>query len=354
MRNANYINHITLLLDASSSMQRHRHDLVKVADAQIGMLAERSKFHDQETRITVYSFTHDGMGNDFKCLVYDKDVLRMPSIAGLYHPNGWTPLADAVTFVIGDLKLIPEKYGDHSHLLYVLTDGYECLPGATSTQTHTNRRNLPTLLGGLPVNWTIAAFAPDAVSKHELVNFGFPRDNIKIWDPNESIQEVGVAMAASTDYYMGTVRSSGARSTKNLLSMNAPDLSEIKQTMPTMTHGSYYFEQVTEDDLGKVTNGRIDEFMQLKTGKPYSPDGRTYYQMTQRVRIQPNKKIAIADKQGNVYTGAEARVKLGLYPEGTGAEVRVSPGRWKDYDVFVQSTSFNRRLYPGTRVLVMR
>lgn len=345
-KSANYINHITLLLDASSSMTRYRHDLVKVADAQITHLAERSKFHDQETRITVYTFTHDGMGANIPCLIYDKDVLRMPSISGLYHPNGWTPLCDAITQAIADMKLVSEKYGDHSHLLYVLTDGYE------NRSRQQNRTGLQGLIRSLPDNWTVAAFAPDVMSKTELIKYGFHKDNIKVWDVNEGVEEVGAAMAYTTDMYM-TARAQGTRSTTSLFSMAAPAASDVKATMTPMTKGSFWVENVTTEEVAKVDNGRIDQIMQLKTGKPYSPDGRTFYRMDKRERIQPGKKIAIVDKQGNAYTGSAARTLLGLPPEGS-TEVRVSPGRWTEYEVYVQSTSNNRKLFPGTRVLVMR
>jgi outer membrane lipoprotein-sorting protein len=72
---SNIINHIVLVLDASSSMGPFANELVKVADKQIAYLAQRSKELDQETRITVYTFaTKDYYGSpDIRCLIYDKD-----------------------------------------------------------------------------------------------------------------------------------------------------------------------------------------------------------------------------------------------------------------------------------------
>jgi hypothetical protein len=56
MSGENYINHVALVLDASSSMSSHRSTVVKVADEQIKHLARRSTELDQETRVTVYAF----------------------------------------------------------------------------------------------------------------------------------------------------------------------------------------------------------------------------------------------------------------------------------------------------------
>jgi hypothetical protein len=67
----NYINHVALVLDASSSMSHLSRKVVDVADQQIAYLARRSRELDQETRVTVYVFA-----DKVECVIYDKDVLR--------------------------------------------------------------------------------------------------------------------------------------------------------------------------------------------------------------------------------------------------------------------------------------
>jgi hypothetical protein len=356
---ANNINHVTFALDASHSMSRLASDLVKVADSQIQFLAERSKFHDQETRITVYTFTHPGYGTaDIKCLIYDKDVLRMPSIAGLYHTDGWTPLCDAITLAVADMKLIPQKYGDHSFLLYVLTDGLE------NKSKIDNVYGLSRLLADLDTtaNWTLAGFVPSPIARNELQKYGFAKGNIQVWDPTEtgSLEEVNQTMRVSTDRFMAD-RTKGVRATKSLFHMAAPAVADVIKALTPMTTGSYYFEQVTEEDTDSANSYRvrIDQFMQGKLGKPYIPDGNCFYQMTKRERIQPHKRIAVAvpshkDQSVMVYVGKNARKMLDLPPEEAGTEVRVSPGRWKDYKVFISTTSMNRYLHANTSLLVMR
>jgi hypothetical protein len=349
----NIISHIVLILDRSTSMTPHEKAVPQVGDKLIAGLAAH-RIPDQETRITVYTFSTPQAGaiSAATCLIYDMDVLRVPSIAGMYEVAGGTALCDAMLDVIADLKLTPEKYGDHSFLVYLLTDGEEL------HSTSGGRRALPGVIGALPDNWTLAGFTPNATGKHWLTRWGFPPGNIEIWDParNDAVEEAGAAMASATGAYL-TSRSAGVRSTTSLFTMNAPSVSELKRTLTPLTQGSYFFLTVDEESLRQVERGRIDQFTALKTGKPYSP-GMVFYEMTVRVRIQDHKKVAVAiwDKASNaeqVYSGAHARAMLGLPEKG---EVRVSPGPWsaKGYKVFIASTSYNRRLIPGTRVLVLR
>jgi len=65
--------------------------------------------------------------------------------------------------------------------------------------------------------------------------------------------------------------------------------------------------------------------------------------------VQDHKQIAIRDKKtGVIYSGVNARQMLGLPYHGT---VKVVPGNHGAYDIFIQSTSVNRKLVKGTQVL---
>lgn len=349
------INHRIIVLDASSSMEGLADDVVKVTDTQVAGLAEKSTLHDQETRISVFTFSspqyHDHL--PAKCLIYEKDVLRMPSIAGMYKPYGNTALCDALISVIADMRLTPEKHGDHGFWLDVVTDGYE------NSSIPNSILMLPEIIRKLPGNWTLAGFCPSQDSKRKLTYYGFPAGNISIWNPEEegAVEAVGMAMAGATDTYM-SMRTTGVRSTTSLYSMAAPRASDLKKSLTPVTPGSYYLLSVTAEDLAKIDNGRIDQFFQLKTGQSYTP-GLCYYEMTKRERIQHYKKLAVAiyDKDSNseqVYMGANARQMLGLPAESERLEVRVSPGSFKGYKVYILSTSLNRKLAVGSRLLVMR
>lgn len=358
----NKIHHITYVLDQSGSMERHRHDVPKVMDDLIRRLAEDSKNHPgEETRVSVFAFSSP-QDQHFECYLYDMDVLHVPSIERLYKITGGTALCDAMVQVIEDIAVIPEKYGEHFHLVYLVSDGEEL------HSTMTGKQRLPVLIRQLPENVTLGAFTPSMTGKQFLMRYGFHKDNISVWDPTQqgAVLEAGRQMAASTNTYMATTRSGGAKSVSNLFTANAPSAATLKQGLTPLTPGAYYFQSVTAEDLAQIERGRIDQFMELKARQErpgvayfYTP-GRSYYEFSKRERIQHYKQFAIAmvDRDTNeeiVYTGAGIREKLGLPTDGK-TEVRVSPGEWtrKGYKVYVLTTSNNRKLIPGTRVLVMR
>lgn len=341
---ANIINHIVLVLDASSSMQKVSKELIKVADNQIKYLATRSQDLDQETRITVYSFSalgftgRPGLKQTIECLIYDMDVLRVPSIANLYKVYGSTPLIDATFLALDDLAMTPEKYGEHSFLVYVLTDGQENASNAPGSQ-------LQARIETLPDHWTVAAFVPNQVGVHEAKRFGFPAQNISVWDTTSAgISEVGAKIRETTDNFMvarSDARASGVsfRGTKNLFTLNAPKLATVATTLKPLERSKFQVYPVMND-------GRIDDFVSARVGS--YKRGTAYYQLTKREEIQPQKSIAIMSTRG-VYVGAEARRLLGLPNE----HVRVSPNQSAEYEIFVQSTSDNRKLIAGTKLLLI-
>ncbi len=77
--------------------------------------------------------------------------------------------------------------------------------------------------------------------------------------------------------------------------------------------------------------------------------GRGFYEFTKTETVQEKKEVVLRDKfTGDMFTGDEARNMIGL-PHGTRGRIR--PADLDLYDVFVQSTSYNRKLVDGTRFL---
>lgn len=331
----NYINHIVFVLDASGSMLRVADDVIKVFDAQVAHLAQRSRELDQETRVTVYDFSYRSR---IRCLFYDKDVLRLPSLNGLYSVDGQTALVDATIKALEDLAKTPELYGDHAFLVYVLTDGEEndSLHRPSELKTH---------IAGLKDNWTVACFVPNVLGRHEAMMFGFPSANIAVWDATSAkgVEEAGRVVREATESFMNA-RSVGVRSMKSIFDMNLDKLSSSKMSgaLDKLHPGRYRMFDVKRESV-------IAPFIERMTGCQYV-SGTAYYQLMKKESIQPQKQIAILDKRDHaVYTGANARKMLGL-PD---LEVRVNPQGNPNFDVFVQSTSVNRKLLAGTKVLLL-
>jgi hypothetical protein len=77
--------------------------------------------------------------------------------------------------------------------------------------------------------------------------------------------------------------------------------------------------------------------------------GRGFYQFTKTETIQEHKEVVLMDKNtGDMYNGDEARETIGL---PYGSRGRIKPATLDQFDVFVQSTSVNRKLIGGTLFL---
>ena len=320
------INHIVFILDESGSMGGQ--PVPAVVDKEIEVLKRRSVELDQETRVSIYLFS-DTVSN----LVFDMDVMRFKSMSGLYNPGGQTALIDATIKGIQDHRSIVELYGDHAFLTYVVTDGQENL------STNHRPEHLADMIRSLADNWTVACLVPDPQGKFEAKKFGFPEESIAIWDTHSSkgFEEAGRTISNATHNYM-TMRSTGVRSTKGLFTLDSQGLT--KSALCPINF-SYQIYTVPQD-------GRIDETTSSFTHRPYVP-GSTFYQPVKAVKIQDYKEIFVQNiKSGIVYKGDNIRQMLGL-PEQT---VEVNPGQHKDWKIFVQSTSLNRKLFAGTQILV--
>jgi hypothetical protein len=333
----NLINHVVLVVDKSSSMYKHKKTVVEVVDSTVNYLAERSKDLEQETRVTIYTFSSGHKA--IECLVYDMDVLRLPSMEGLYSPDGMTALIDATIKAIDDLEKTATLYGEHAFLVYVITDGQE-----------NASRNTASLLSGKirdvqrRNNWTLAAFAPDPRGVEDAVKCGFLRDNVTLWEAGstEGVKSVGNIIRQTSNTFM-TGRKSGVHSYKSLFTLNDLTVSDITSLIPLLP-GAYKLPAIGATDF------RADQAYTFFMDAPFAI-GKVYYQLTKKETIQANKNIAILFG-GKVYTGPQARQKLGL----PNSSVDVTPGdsKYKGYTIFVQSTAPNRKLLAGTHALLLK
>ncbi|MFH8573960.1 vWA domain-containing protein [Streptomyces sp. NPDC017993] len=340
----NYINHVALVLDASSSMSHLSRKVVEVADQQIAYLARRSKELDQETRVTVYVFA-----DKVECVIYDKDVLRMPSLKQLYRVGGMTALLAATLKSQNELAQTAQLYGDHSFLTFVLTDGQEnashrC-PDAPARDTRELVQAVAKMTRTQEDNWTLAVLVPDQMGKREAMQCGFPKDNIAIWDATstQGLEEAGqVIQQATENFMMG--RAQGIRGSKAVFSTGADSVNKdtIKAAGLTPVKPSAY-------QLIPVARDAAIRDWVTECGHTYRT-GCAFYQLSKSEKIQARKQIAVLEKKTDrVYTGPEARALLGL-PD---MEVRIKPDHNDDFTIFVQSTSVNRKLVAHTRLLLM-
>ncbi|MFF7558224.1 vWA domain-containing protein [Streptomyces olivaceus] len=340
----NYINHVALVLDASSSMSRLSGKVVEVADEQIAYLARRSQELDQETRVTVYVFA-----DQVECVIYDKDVLRMPSLKQMYRVGGMTALLAATLKSQRELAQTAQLYGDHSFLTFVLTDGQE---NASHRCTDAPARDPRALVDAVASmietqedNWTLAVLVPDQMGRREAMQYGFPKDNVAIWDATstQGLQEAGQVIQEATEKFM-IGRSKGIRGSRAVFSTGADAVNKN-----TIKAAGLKPVDSTKYQLVPVTRDAAIRDWVVESGHTYRTGG-AYYQLSKSEKVQPKKQISVLEKKTDrIYTGPEARALLGL-PD---VEVRIKPDHNDEFTIFVQSTSVNRKLVPNTRLLLM-
>jgi hypothetical protein len=284
-----------------------------------------------------------------ECVIYDKDVLRMPSLKQLYRTGGMTALLAAALKSQSELAQTAQLYGDHSFLTFVLTDGQEnashrC-PDAPARDPRQLVQAVAEMIRTQQDNWTLAVLVPDQMGKREAMQCGFPKDNIAIWDATstQGLEEAGQVIRQATENFM-MGRTQGIRGSRAVFSTGADAVNEdtIKAAGLTPADPSKY------QLIPVARDAAIREWV-IECGHTYTTGG-AYYELSKSEKIQAGKQIAVLEKKTDrVYTGPQARALLGL----PNTEVRVKPDHNDHFTIFVQSTSVNRKLVANTRLLLM-
>src|SRR6185503_14860277 len=170
--------------------------------------------------------------------------------------------------------------------------------------------------------------------KHVITSgLGVPEGNVAEWEQTEKefVRSTAATVAATQSYYSD--RAKGVRASTRFYS----DLHNVK-----VKDVQNKLAEIKGFQVWKVKDtGQIKPFIEDKLGKEMKV-GCAFYQLMKPEKIQGHKQICIRHKySGKVFTGDNARKLLGI-PKG--GEVKVYPGNHGDYDVFVQSTSTNRKL----------
>lgn len=319
-------NHIAILLDLSGSMCRVTSAL-KVFNNQIKYLQEQSLIFGQETRVSVYTFN-----SEVDCMISDVDVARPMEVRRLIA-SGSTRMFDAIKLSIEDLQALPQKYGDHDFMIYILTDGEE----------NTSQCKLPEIqriLNSLPNNFCVAAFVPDMNSRSLMIKYGLSKGNVEVWNPDKAgVEEVGVKFGKTVSNYF-QARSKGDTTRRHTI---FSDLSEVTASN---------VNQVLSEVSGVVVINQDVKAIEIKdlveNGGRHYKKGEWYYELVKNEHIQPTKQIAIQNKKnGKVYSGANARQLLNLPNQ----EVKVTPQHSPEWNIYVQSTSVNRKVIPKQRIM---
>lgn len=329
------VNRIWLLLDDSGSMSGCYQEAVSQINNNLLSIAAKAKTTGQETYVSMILFGGGGLA---RVIFQDRPVEKVVLLDSSFARGPSTPLIDALGTAIDFGMRGPGANDPNTSFLVVCaTDGGE--NGSRIYGTSYNTLRLEKMIRDAQGTdrWTIAVLTPRG-HEHEAAKYGIPRDNISAWDNTKAgATEAFTRTSVSFDGYF-TARSAGQKSTK---SFYTTDLSSLKKAdLSKMTDLSGRFKKWTIDREVDIT-----AFVESKGVKFVI--GAGYYQFTKKELLRNGRTLLIREKGTNrIFGGKEARSILGI-PDG---EVQVTPGNHANYDLFMQSTSTNRKLVRGTEL----
>lgn len=340
-------NYIIYLLDNSPSMalcidraRRWFNDVVATMK-----VAAYSVRNEQDTYVSVYTI------GDYPYKLHANTVHpeRTPIMdaSNLNARGNGTPLFLTMNAAINNaLQLHDANDPNVSFLLSIVTDG----------EDNVDTWNYSQLVKGLlkkanaTDRWSVVFAGPPGSKSMVTQHLGLYGGNCTEWDVTEaSMAAVSKASVVGTQAYFAS-RSAGDTQIKTFYEA---DLSKVQMAdLAKLANWNTRFMRFPVTQKMEISD--FVASLGLPTG--YRP-GNGYFELSKRERVQSHKEFAILLlRSGQIYGGAEARKIMGL---PAGQDIKLAPGVHKLADgteckVFVQSTSVNRHLMPGTEMLYLR
>jgi len=259
------------------------------------------------------------------------------------NPTGMTPLFDSVYRAIKKLEELDDGNPDTSLIVSTITDGQENQsvdPGVPTT--------LRLMESKIATDrWTFSFLVPNGEEDSFARDFNVPRGNVQGWDTKTArgTKEAGVATSSAYRSFFTQKSAAGVgkkMSTKSFYSSTA-DLTvrTARAELSEITKQVTFIKAPKDTTIKEIILGAGDEWIK----------GAAFYQLVKtEKKVQNYKLVALRVKtSGKVYCGEEARNMLGI--GGAVDTVRLVPGDHGKFDVFIQSTSVNRKIPGGTQVL---
>jgi len=324
--------HAFLVVDGSGSMSGLRNAALKALNTTIYSIKENAKKTKQKTTISLLWFGVGAGG-------IRPEFFRVPSDevgVVLYYPTeGMTPLYDGIGEAITQLKTIGDS-PNVSYLVITITDGHE-------NNSYRYVRSIHEMMHNCQVTdrWTFAFQVPVGQKEAVARELKIPSGNITEWEQTtEGVANVTVqTVVGVSSYFKG--RSAGESSTKKFF-VEAGDLSktEVKQALTDIRSKVKVLQVKREVEIRSFVEHCLGNYEK----------GSAYYQLTKPEKVQSYKNILLMRKRDKaIYGGVQAKSLLNFPP----GDVKVVPGNHGDWDIFVQSTSVNRKLVRGTQLLVV-
>lgn len=342
--------YIGLVRDHSGSMAHLASAAMRDYNDLIGAITAAA---DREDIDTIASAVECGRGHagEVRTDFVNSSVSRLKPLRSYVTDGSYTPLFDSVGQIIDVLEKTPDaKDSNVTFLVLVVTDGAE------NHSIKYNGRTLGDRIARLQDTdrWTFTFRVPYGY-KRDLVNLGIPKGNIEEWEQTErGMQESSVRTMSAVSNYFGAI-TRGVRSTNSFYADTSNvTKTQVKSSMTNISSEVRIWSVLHADAslfnaAGDGPFAEIAPFVERMTRVNYVRGSAFYELVKSEKAVQASKLIIIRNrKDGAVYAGQSARDLLNLPTQGT---IKLSPGDFGDWEIFIQSTSSNRHLPVGTKVL---
>lgn len=251
---------------------------------------------------------------------------------------GGTPLYDGIGDMIALCEGLPDATDPNvSFLVQITTDGEEQHSRKETKASISSKISRLQYTG----RWTFTARIPRG-NRHLFNGLGIPDGNIVEWDNTAAGLAVATDQAKQAIGSFYQMRTAGATSS-TVFYANAGAV-DTSQLVDISSKVSLY----VVDGIGVTDGIEIRDFILQKRAQYLK--GAAFYQLTKsESRITEKKLVVVRDRSnGKIYGGQQARTMIGLPQFGN---ARLHPGDHKNYDIFIQSESVNRKLVKGTGVV---
>lgn len=329
------------VVDCSGSMSSLESATAKALNSSIETIKQQAKATGQDTLLEVVLFS-SGYNADIIKVIRSLGNVQACAPISAYEVNahGGTPLWEATKRSIETLQAFPTKADeDVGYVVMVITDG-------GNTDRHDLAPTLSQLIKSVQSTdkWTVTFLTPPGYKSALVSTLNLFEGNVQEWEGTVKGVETYTASnnAGFSNYFSS--RAMGASSVKSFYTTDLSNIS-TKDVKKALNDLSGQFRVLTVK-----AEAEIKPFVESETGKPYTA-GSAFYQLTKDEKVvQSYKELLIVEKgKKAIYGGPDARTLLGL---PVGQDVKVRPGNHANFDLFVQSTSNNRKLVRGTKLLV--
>ena len=334
--------HVAFCIDESGSVARIIKPLVEAYNQTVTDIRSAVLDEGQEASMTALAFGDRVLRH--RILYVGQQVQTVTPLNYTdFNPSGMTPLFDSVYRAIKKLEELDDGKEGTSFVVSVVTDGHEnnsVDPGVPATvklieeKTATDR-------------WTFTFLVPNGNEDSFSRNFNIPRGNVQGWDVKtaKGTKEAFIVSSAAYGEFFKQKSSRGIGKTMSSKSFYSDTANlTVREARSALSEITGQVTIIMPHMDCKIRDAIIGHGFEWIKGAAF------YALIKTEKKVQPYKMVILRVKtSGKFYSGQAARDMLGI-GNATGT-VRLVPGDHGKFDVFIQSTSVNRKIAAGTEVV---